>query len=226
MRYNYTLYGSMLNRGGRIIWLLEELELDYELINLELFKGEQRTPKFLSLNPHGKVPALVIRKGDRIDHLDIEPLEQEVIVESLAILYSLAERHQALLPSDYVERAQCHQLMAYCATELEPPLWTQAKHSFVYPKKRRIAEIIPSCLYEYQKALNYLESIFIDGRDYLLPSGFSLADIYVGQTMMWGHSRKLGELGEYSSAYIKRLRNRPAWQRAISTLPDQQQSRT
>ena len=221
MKYNYTLYGSMLNRGGRIIWLLEELELNYELIDLELFKGEQRTPEFLALNPHAKVPTLVIKKTDD-DRLDTGSLNQEVIVESLAILYSLAERHQTLFPSDYAERARCHQLMAYCATELEPPLWTQAKHSFVYPKKRRIAEIIPSCLYEYQKALNYLESILNDGRNYLLKSGFSLADIYIGQTLMWGRSRKLGELGEYSSIYIKRLRNRPAWQRAISTLPDQE----
>ena len=217
----YTLYGSMRNRGGRIIWALEELKQDYTLIDLQLFKGEQRAPKFLKLNPHGKVPTLVIGKTQD-DETNTDSLNQEVLVESLAILYTLAERHQALLPAEYKDRAQCHQLMAFCATELEPPLWTQAKHSFVYPKKRRVPEIMPSCLFEYQRALNYLESVLGDERDYLLGSEFSLADIYIGQTLMWGRSRKLGELGIYCSAYIKRLRSRPAWERAISTVTAQE----
>lgn len=213
----YTLYGSMLNRGGRVIWALEELEQEYEIIDLQLFKGEQRTPEFLQLNPHGKVPALLVKPSadEQVDS------GNEILIESMAILYTLAERHQALLPNSSAERAQCHQLMAYCATELEPPLWTQAKHSFVYPEKRRVDAIIPSCLFEYQRALNYLEAILSDGRSYLLGDDFSLADIYIGQTLMWGRSRKFGELGECCAKYIKRLKSRPAWQRAIATVSPQ-----
>ena len=206
---NYVIYGSMTNRGGRVIWALEELGVNYEIVDLKLFEGEQRKPEFQKINPHGKVPALVIS--------DPNQGTSEIVTESLAILYVIAERHQSLLPDSPHYRSQCHQWLAYCATEMEPPLWTQAKHSFVYPAKRRIKEIFPSCLYEYQKALNYIETTLGDTREYLIDHAFSLADIYVGQTLMWGCSRSLGEPGEYTLKYLERLKSRPAWQRARAT---------
>jgi glutathione S-transferase len=206
----YVLYGSMKNRGGRVIWALEELEQTYELVDLKLFEGEQRTPNFQAINPHGKVPVLIIHDGNQGS--------SEVVTESLAILYVLAERHQSLLPPSPHSRALCHHWLAYCATELEPPLWMHAKHTFVYSKKRRVEAILPSCLYEYQRALNHIEKILSDGRDYVLEDGFSLADIYVGQTLMWGRSRSMGTLGDFTEAYIKRLKGRPAWRRAIATI--------
>ena len=200
----------MTNRGGRIIWALEELEQSYELVDLQLFKGEQRQPQFLNLNPHGKVPTLVIRNSTED--------EPEVISESLAILYTLADRHQSLLPKEAQARAQCHQWLAYVATEMEPPLWTQAKHSFVYPEKRRIPEIFPSCLFEFQRVLKHIEQTMSDDRLYILGDEFTLADIYVGQTLMWSKSRSFGDMGEITKSYINRLKARPAWQRAIGTL--------
>ena len=214
-QYTYTIFGSMTNRGSRIIWALEELSLSYETVDLQLFKGEQRSPDFLKLNPHGKVPTLV---RTHRTHPDTEP-ETEVITESLAILLSLAERHDKLIPREPGERAQFYQWLAYAATELEPPLWTHAKHSFVYPEKRRVQEIFPSCLFEYKRALSYIERTFTDGREYLIPSGFTVADIFVGQTLMWGESRNLCDLGEACSAYLKRLKARPAWLRALATTP-------
>ena len=217
---SYIVYGSMKNRGGRIIWALEELEQPYKVVDLQLFKGEQRQPDYLNINPHGKVPTLVIPHSPSIASAEESSLtssEEEVITESLAILLTLTERHKSLMPIDIRERAQCHHWLAYCATELEPPLWTHAKHSFVYPTKRRVSEIFPSCLYEYQRALNHIEQILSDHRPYLT-SCFSIADIFVGQTLMWGRSRELGERGALTEAYIKRLKARPAWRRAYSTL--------
>lgn len=210
---HYTLYGSMENRGGRVIWALEELGLPYRLIDLQLFKGEQRHADYLKINPQGKVPALVVHREENIE-VTTEP---EIITESLAILLSLADRHSELLPQDSSERARCFYWLAFTATELEPPLWTHSKHSFVYPEKRRVSEIFPSCLFEFQKALNHIESSLSVGNEYLLPSGFSVADIFLGQTLMWGKSRGLGELGESSLTYLKRLKARPAWQRALAT---------
>ena len=55
----YTLYGGPKNRGLRVLWALEELEQPYQLIDLNLFGGEQRSDAFLKLNPAGKVPALI-----------------------------------------------------------------------------------------------------------------------------------------------------------------------
>ena len=206
------VYGDISNRGGRVIWALEELGVPYETVKLQLFKGEQRSAEYLALNPKGKVPTLVIKR---------EGGEPEIISESLAILYTLAERYpdRGLTIENSRQMAQLHEWMAFGATELEPPIWIHAKHTFVYPEKRRVADIFPSCHYDYQRALKHLESQLSDGRTWLVGAPFCAADIFIGQTLMWGQLRQLGELGEHVKAYLERLKARPAWVRTFGEAP-------
>jgi glutathione S-transferase len=53
------LYGGARSRASIVQWYLEELEIPYEFILLDLEAGEQRKPEFLAINPIGKVPAIV-----------------------------------------------------------------------------------------------------------------------------------------------------------------------
>lgn len=46
-------------RSSRPRWLLEEIEVPYELVRLDLSKQEDRTPGYLAVSPLGEVPALV-----------------------------------------------------------------------------------------------------------------------------------------------------------------------
>ena len=202
----FIVYGGPSNRGARVIWALEELGLTYQVSDLALFKGEQRSPEFLTLNPKGKVPTLKISRSE--DDL-------EIITESLAILYVLAQRYGQghLWPNDPKAQASCHQWMAFGATELEPPVWTHAKHTFVYPQKRRVPDIFPSCVYDYKRALNHVESELSDGRRWLCGDHFCVADLFIVHTLMWGELRQLGELPERTRAYVSRAKARPAWQR-------------
>jgi len=208
-----VIYGGPTNRGGRAIWALEELGLTYEVRDLKLFEGEQRSPEFLRLNPKGKVPLLALSSSDG---------EVENISESLAILYVLAERYgQAKLwPGSLSAQTCCHQWMAFGATELEPPIWVHAKHSFIYPKKRRIPDIFPSCEYDYQRALKHVEFELSDGRQWLCGDHFCIADIFIAHTLIWGESRQLGVFGELTHAYVTRAKERPAWIRVYASDPD------
>ncbi len=54
-----TLYGSkMATCTQRVLILLEELELKYDFVNVDLMKGEQKNNSFLKMNPFGRVPAV------------------------------------------------------------------------------------------------------------------------------------------------------------------------
>src|SRR5216684_3336120 len=81
------LYFAPRTRASRPRWLLEELEVPYELVKLDLSKQESRTPAYLALHPFGEVPVLV--DGD------------VTLFESSAICLYLADRfpEKRLAPS-------------------------------------------------------------------------------------------------------------------------------
>ena len=77
--------------GKKVTIMLEETGLEYRVIPVNIGKGDQHTPEFLSLNPNNKMPVIV-------DHeVDGDPL---VMFESGAILTYLAEKTGQLLPAD------------------------------------------------------------------------------------------------------------------------------
>ena len=222
------IYGDMKNRAGRIIWALEELGVPYEARGVKLMRGEQRSEAFLALNPKGKVPVCLIPIKPKAESSSDDDAQSEIervaVTESVGILYALAERFDGscptLLPQSWQSRVRCHEWLAFGETELEPPVWTHAKHSFVYPEKRRIPEIFPSCAYDFTRALKHLESELSDGRDWLCGEGdeaFSIADIFIAHTLMWSQTRGFEINGVYTNAYLKRALARPAWRRALSS---------
>lgn len=213
----YTLYGGPKNRGLRVLWALEELEQPYQLIDLNLFGGEQRSDAFLKLNPAGKVPAL-------IDH-DVCDAEGHplVVTESVAILNYLADKHRdherPLIPHELSERALFHQWMSYGATELEPPAWMYAKQTFIYPPDRRVEAIKPTCAFEFKRATRHLNEGLADGRPFILGEALSAADIFIAQTLMWGALQGLEVESGPAQGYLERLKARPALGRALKATP-------
>ena len=98
------LYEFPPTRSIRPRWMLQELEVPFESIRVDLPKGEHRSPAFLKLNPAAKVPVLV--DGDL------------VLNESVAIVLYLADKHaeKGFLPRDPKSRAE----MDRCAREGTP----------------------------------------------------------------------------------------------------------
>jgi GST-like protein len=79
--------------GWKVTILLEELGIPYNVIPVNLGKGEQFKPEFLKISPNNRMPAIV-------DH---EPLNGQgplSLFESGAILQYLAEKYDAFLPTD------------------------------------------------------------------------------------------------------------------------------
>ena len=105
----YTLY-SMRRSGNsyKVRLALAQLGLDYRLVEIDILKGESRTPEFLAKNPNGQVPLLEVAPG-------------RFIAESNAILWYVA-RGTALAPDDPIDRADALQWMFFEQHSLEPNL--------------------------------------------------------------------------------------------------------
>lgn len=193
-----TIYGAPNTRSLRILWLLEELAVSYQYHQINFMKGESRTPEYLAINPSGKVP--VMREDDL------------VLTESAAILTYLADKHAGdnLIPTPKsAERAKYDEICYFAMTELEAPLWLMAKHKFALPKDKRIADIFPTASWEYEKACKLL-SIKLAENSYVLGNEFSVADILVAQTLLWGESFKQTVSHDNLQKYLERIKTRPA----------------
>jgi glutathione S-transferase len=102
----YKLY-SMRRSGNcyKVRLALAQLDIAHELIEIDILKGETRTPEFLALNPSGHVPVLEVEGGRHI-------------AESNAILWYIAG-HTPLVPDDRADRAEMLQWMFFEQHSLE-----------------------------------------------------------------------------------------------------------
>jgi len=195
------VFGGIDSRAIRCIWTLEEVEAPYELHAIDFGKGENRSPEFLAMHPAGKVPAF--RDGAL------------VLTESAAICNYIAERYpeKGLIPAaGGVERARYDQWMFFAMSELEQPLWSMGKHRFALPEEQRIPEMIEVAKWEFGKALEILR-IGLDDQPFILGERFTVADILLGQTLLWARSFKVPIAHPTLEEYVTRLRARPAFQR-------------
>lgn len=195
------LHHVPMARSLRVMWLLEELGLDYEVAYYSIRDGSLRSPEFLALSPAGRVPVLE-HQGD-------------VWFESGAIMQLLCETYPeaGLLPAPgNPERARALEVFAYAETVgclLENLNLNQV---FLRPPAQPSAVVVKLLNARLRASLAAMEAR-MDG-DYLLPSGFSAADV------MFAYGFELAryyvDLDTYPRlmAYWERLRARPAYQRA------------
>lgn len=190
------LYFVPRTRSTRPRWLLEELEAPYELIRLDPAKGETRSDEHSARHPLQHVPVLETRDGS--------------IFESAAIVLHLADLHpeQQLIgaPGSH-SRAQAYQWLFFAMTELEPPC-------IDYARLKGSAEATLA-KDKFSLAIRPLERR-CSANDFIIGDTFSAADVVVGSVLIWANSMGLVTEAPNVSAYIDRLKERPAYRRAMS----------
>ena len=106
-----TLYDFLPSGNGyKVRLLLSQLGRPFRLVELDILKGETRTPEYLAKNPDGRIPLLEFRDGRRL-------------AQSNAILFHLAEG-TPFLPADSWERAQVLQWLFFEQYSHEPNVAT------------------------------------------------------------------------------------------------------
>ena len=179
---------------------LEEGGEKYESRKINLAQGEQRTPEYLKINPHGRVPALGLDNG-------------EVLTENAAILPYLGKRFR-LWPTDPLAEARALSLVGFFASSVHPA------HAHVGRPERYSADpaahpgIKDAGLEAFHGYLKETDGLYA-GKEWLL-GDYSVVDPYALVFYTWGIRRELpmAELKNYTAAK-DRLLKRPAVQRIV-----------
>ena len=196
------LYHCKDSRSLRALWTLEEMGLDYELVNMT-FPPRFTQPGYLDINPMGTVPTLV--DGN------ITLTESSAICQYLAEKYGPTEL--ALNVSDPQYGEYLNWLYRSDAT-LTFPQTLVLRYTRLEPEERRQTQVVADYTQWYYSRLRAVEQT-LEGRPYLLGERFTVADIAVGYAVFLGTSLGLDE--KYKSntrAYLERLMARPSFQRA------------
>ena len=155
------IYGDSISGNClKVKWTAERLGLDYEWTEIDLLKGETRTPQFLAINPAGQVPVVILADG--------RPLAQ-----SNAILLHLAEGSD-LIPADAYERAQMLEWMFWEQYSHEP--YVAVARFKVRYEGRAVESLEPRLVERGAAALQRLEDALAAG-PFLVGDKLSLADV-------------------------------------------------
>jgi glutathione S-transferase len=193
-----TLYYVPRTRSTRPRWLLEELGVPYELVRLDPTKGETRTETHARRHPLKHVPVLETAEG--------------ALFESAAIVLQLADVHGRFIPPVGThERGLVYQWAFFAMTELEPHCATFFSEKVHH--KRPDSELAVKAKGKINEAAQALDA-HLASREWMLPSGFSVADVIVGAVAWWGNRMGAVENAPNLVAYIQRCEARPAYQRS------------
>jgi glutathione S-transferase len=194
---NLTLYHAAPSRSSIVHWMLEELGEPYDLHLVSFKKGENLQPAYLAVNPMGKVPA--VRHGD------------VVVTEAAAICAYLADEFpdaRLNIPVGGRRRGLYLKWLFFGPSCVEPAIMDRA-----YP--RREAPPRAALGYgDFETVMDVLAKATAAADPYLMGEQFTAADVVIGSGLRWATMFKLIPERPEFGAYLARLEQRPALQRA------------
>ncbi|SNT05569.1 glutathione S-transferase family protein [Tropicimonas sediminicola] len=193
----YTVIGNVRSRALRVLWMLEELGLDYEHVG-----APPRSEDVIAVNPAGKVPVLVV---------DGTP-----VTDSTAILAFLGDRHGALtFPAGTLDRARQDSMTQFLLDEFDAALWMAARHSFILPEQFREGAIKRSLKWEFEQSQRTLVARMAEG-PFLMGETMTVPDIILTHCGNWADAAGFPITEPRLAEYLERLRQRPALKRAMA----------
>ncbi|MBD2087326.1 glutathione S-transferase family protein [Trichocoleus sp. ST-U3] len=146
----------------KIRLLLTQLQIPFESIELNILKGETRTPEFLSKNPNGRIPVLETESG-------------QFLAESNAILFYLSEETD-FLPTDNFERAKVLQWLFFEQYSHEPYIATSRFWISILGKAEEYKEALNQKREPGYAALTVMEK-YLTNCNFFVGERYTIADI-------------------------------------------------
>ena len=207
--YRIQLYSLPTPNGVKASIMLEETGLPYEPHLVDFAKDDQKSPAFVSLNPNGKIPAMIDPDGP-----GGKPLP---LFESGAILLYLAEKTGKFLPAVSL-RGETLSWLMFIATGVGPYSGQAVHFKHFAPKDQNHDYAHNRYQYETDRHYTILDGR-LKGRSYMVGDAYSIVDM-----ALWGWARmvpfKLGDDAFARYPNVKRLVDeisaRPAAARAIA----------
>lgn len=196
-----TVFGE--GRGFRVVWLLEEMGLPYQLRPVDLLAGVDNDPEFLAINPAGFIPAL--RDGD------------VTMVESIAIMEYLMGRYgpTPLAPDPADPAFPAYQQFLHLGEAgLAASISVVVVSRNLAPEAERQNWGARKALQAYESRLG-LVTRRLASSPYLAGDRFTAADISVTYALEFAQRTGVAALGEAEQAYVARTSGREAYKRAM-----------
>jgi len=193
--------------GHKIHIMLEETGLPYRVHGVDIGRGDQFEPAFLSISPNNKIPAIVDSEGP-----DGKPIS---VFESGAILIYLAEKTRKFMPADPRGRYAVIEWLMFQMGSIGP-MFGQANHFRAYAPEK-----IPYAIDRYTNESNRLYGVMarrLAGRPYIA-GDYSIADIAIFPWMRYGDRRGVN-VEEYPNVkrWFDSIDARPAVKRGLEVL--------
>ena len=200
-----TLHFSSNSRAQRVLWLLEELQLEYNLNKIKFHPSELKSDEHRKRHPLGRVP--VLEDGE------ITIYESGAIVEYLIARHSNGELKPEISDPAFPNYLQWFH---YCEGMIMPPMNTIVVHTLILPEERRNEEVL-------RQATNLLTKALLPVNQ-LLEKNKYLIDKFSGVDFMLGHSLYMSNKLKCVSDdminiknYLNLIIEREAFQKAINT---------
>jgi glutathione S-transferase len=185
--------------------LLRQLEIPYERVTVDLFKGETRTPEHFERNPDGRIPVLELDSG-------------ETLPESGAILLYLAEGTD-FLPSDRLARARVHQWMMFEQGRIEDELG-YARFLRLSGRADQMPEVFANRVERGADALAALDRGLSDGRPFVAGDAYTIADIALYGYVHCAHDAGVDARDHAAvAAWLDRVESQPRFENDIEPIP-------
>lgn len=195
---DYVVFGGARSRAMRVLWMLEELELEYSVV-----AAMPRSEEVRALNPTGKIPVLV---EDGV-----------AIPDSVAIMTYLADKHGRLTaPAGTIARAQQDAFVQAVNDEIDAVLWAAARHTFILPEAQRVAGVKDSLKWEFAQNEGAIADRMSKDGPFAMGSEMCLADILLSHCMGWADSANFEVTNARLLAHAEMMRARPAFKRALA----------
>jgi len=189
------LYTAATPNGWKVSVLLEELGVDYQLHAVNLSAGEQKSDAYLSINPNGRIPAIIDTDNDDF-----------AVFESGAIMIYLAEKYQQFLPTETHAKSTAIQWLMFQMSGIGPMMGQANVFYRYFPEK------IPAVIDRYQNEVKRLFAVLdrrLEKHEYLA-GDYSIADI---ANWCWVHTHN------WSGVELSAFPNLKKWTAAIGQRP-------
>ena len=186
-------------RSFRVLWLLEELGLEYQIVHHSFFDRSLRDPAFLALSPAGRVPALEI--------------DGRVLFESGAILQYLCETRGAFGPGPG-ERPDWLEWLHFAETIAAHVANLTQQHIVLREDAMRSPTVMRLEAKRLEKTLEAVDRGLAG--DHLLASGFTAADVAVAYGALIGRRFVTLDRLPRVAGWLDRLAARQAFGRALA----------
>jgi len=197
------LYHCPNARSMRSLWLLYELDVEFELIEMPFDQKYTRSPEYLAVHPLGRVPCLI--------HNDITLYESGAICQYLCEIFDKGDKLGRSL--NHQEHTEWLQWLHYAET-IAVHGASLVQQNIIIAEEFRSPVVIKLESRRLEKALEVLNN-HLKGRDYLLKSGFSAIDTAVGYSIHMGSM--FINIAEFKNVldYYEKLKSREAFKKAL-----------